>query len=140
MNIKPSQMLALGAIAVAGLFLYSRRAKAATPEAPKFEPSPESIPAQQEAASMPAPAPADIPAAAPAPAPAPARVSVFLTAVGANKVAVIKAIQGVTGVGLKAAKELVESAPNTIAANMAVEDANKLAAKMAEAGAQVQVV
>ncbi|MCQ3299970.1 50S ribosomal protein L7/L12 [Salmonella enterica subsp. enterica serovar Indiana] len=61
---------------------------------------------------------------------------VILKAAGANKVAVIKAVRGATGLGLKEAKDLVESAP---AALKEGDDAEALKKSLEEAGAEVEV-
>ncbi len=61
--------------------------------------------------------------------------NVVLTEVGANKIAVIKVVREATGLGLKEAKELVDSAPKTLKENMNQEDADALIAKLKEAGA-----
>ncbi|MHC9056605.1 50S ribosomal protein L7/L12 [Pantoea sp. y20] len=63
---------------------------------------------------------------------------VILKAVGANKVAVIKAVRTATGLGLKEAKDLVE-ATGTIKEGISKEDAAALEAALKEAGAEVEV-
>ena len=63
---------------------------------------------------------------------------VILKAVGANKVAVIKAVRTATGLGLKEAKDLVE-APGTIKEGISKDDAAALEALLKEAGAEVEV-
>ncbi len=55
----------------------------------------------------------------------------------ASKVAVIKAVKEVTGLGLSEAKELVEAAPKAIKENVAVDEAKTLQKKLEEAGAEV---
>ena len=62
-----------------------------------------------------------------------------LTEVGANKIAVIKVVREITGLGLKEAKELVESAPKAIKEGASKEDAEALKAKLEEAGAKVEL-
>ncbi len=64
---------------------------------------------------------------------------VVLTAVGANKIAVIKAVREATGLGLKEAKEIVDGAPSTIKEAMPTADAEALKDKLAEAGATVEL-
>ena len=64
---------------------------------------------------------------------------VVLTGFGANKVAVIKAVRGATGLGLKEAKEVVESAPKAIKEAVSKEEAEELKATLTEAGAEVEV-
>lgn len=65
---------------------------------------------------------------------------VVLSAIGGNKVAVIKAVRGATGLGLKEAKDLVESAPNaTLKEGISKDDAEALKKSLEEAGAEVEV-
>ena len=64
---------------------------------------------------------------------------VILKAAGANKLAVIKVAREITGLGLKDAKDLVESCPKTIKEGISKEDAEKLAAELKAAGAEVEV-
>ncbi|MDE5995309.1 MAG: 50S ribosomal protein L7/L12 [Eubacterium sp.] len=64
---------------------------------------------------------------------------VVLTAVGANKIAVIKAVREATGLGLKEAKEIVDGAPSTLKEAMPTADAEALKAKLEEAGATVEL-
>ncbi|AJC64777.1 MULTISPECIES: 50S ribosomal protein L7/L12 [Dickeya] len=64
---------------------------------------------------------------------------VILKAVGANKVAVIKAVRGATGLGLKEAKDLVESAPAALKEGVSKDDAEALKKSLEEAGAEVEV-
>ena len=64
---------------------------------------------------------------------------VVLTSFGANKVAVIKAVRAATGLGLKEAKEVVESAPKAIKEAVSKEEAEELKATLTEAGAEVEV-
>ena len=79
--------------------------------------------------------------AAPAAAPAEEKTefSVVLTAVGANKINVIKAVREVTSLGLKEAKDLVEAAPKAIKEGVNKEEAEALKKKFTEAGATVEV-
>ena len=64
---------------------------------------------------------------------------VVLKAAGANKLAVIKVAREITGLGLKDAKDLVESAPKTIKEAVAKEEAEKIAEQLKAAGAEVEV-
>ena len=65
--------------------------------------------------------------------------AVVLSGFGSNKVAVIKVIRGETGLGLKEAKELVESAPTNVKEGITKEEAEELKKKLEEAGATVEV-
>ena len=56
-----------------------------------------------------------------------------------NKIAVIKVVREVTGLGLKEAKDLVDGAPKTVKENVAKEEAESMKAKFAEAGATVEL-
>lgn len=64
---------------------------------------------------------------------------VIMTAFGANKVAVIKAVRGATGLGLKEAKDLVEAAPKAIKEGISKAEAEALKKELEEAGATVEV-
>ncbi|WP_341502808.1 50S ribosomal protein L7/L12 [Gallaecimonas sp. GXIMD4217] len=64
---------------------------------------------------------------------------VILAAAGGNKVASIKAVRGATGLGLKEAKDLVESAPATIKEGVSKEEAEELKKQLEEAGASVEI-
>ena len=65
--------------------------------------------------------------------------NVVLKEVGANKIAVIKAVREATGLGLGEAKALVDGAPSTIKENVPAEEAKALEAKLKEAGATVEL-
>jgi large subunit ribosomal protein L7/L12 len=65
--------------------------------------------------------------------------TVILTAVGANKINVIKAVREVTSLGLKEAKDLVDGAPKPIKEGIGKEEAEALKKKFTEAGATVEV-
>lgn len=82
-------------------------------------------------------------AAAGAPAAAPAEekteFSVVLTAVGANKINVIKAVREVTSLGLKEAKDLVEAAPKAIKEGVNKDEAESIKKKFTDVGATVEV-
>ena len=64
---------------------------------------------------------------------------VVLSAVGGNKVAVIKAVRGATGLGLKEAKDMVESTPATIKEGASKDEAEALKKSLEEAGASVEL-
>ena len=64
---------------------------------------------------------------------------VVLKSSGANKVAVIKAVRGATGLGLKEAKDLVESAPTNLKEGVSKEEAEALKKELEEAGAEVEI-
>lgn len=85
-------------------------------------------------------------AAAPAAAGAAAPVAeeqtefdIVMTSFGANKVNVIKVVRGITGLGLKEAKDLVEGAPSTVKEGVSKDEADKLKKELEEAGASVEV-
>jgi large subunit ribosomal protein L7/L12 len=78
-------------------------------------------------------------AAAAAPAEEKTEFTVVLTAVGANKINVIKAVREVTSLGLKEAKDLVDGAPKTIKEGVNKEEAEAIKKKFADAGATVEV-
>ncbi|MEX1156132.1 MAG: 50S ribosomal protein L7/L12 [Chloroflexota bacterium] len=62
-----------------------------------------------------------------------------LTEVGPNKILVIKAVRELTGLGLKEAKDLVDAAPKAVKEGVTREEAEAVKAKMAEAGAAVDI-
>ncbi len=64
---------------------------------------------------------------------------VVMKSFGANKVAVIKAVRGATGLGLKEAKELVEGAPASVKEGVSKEEAEELKKQLEEAGAEVEL-
>lgn len=64
---------------------------------------------------------------------------VVLKSFGANKINVIKAIRGITGLGLKEAKDMVEGAPSTVKEAVAKEAADDFKKQLEEAGAEVEV-
>ena len=64
---------------------------------------------------------------------------VIMTSFGANKVAVIKAVRGITGLGLKEAKDAVEAAPKAIKEGVSKADAEALKKELEEAGATVEL-
>lgn len=65
--------------------------------------------------------------------------TVVLTAVGAQKINVIKAVREITQLGLKEAKALVDEAPKPIVENVAKDRADEVKAKLAEAGAEAEI-
>jgi len=78
-------------------------------------------------------------AAAPAAAEEQTEFDAVLTEVGPNKILVIKAVRELTGLGLKEAKDLVDAAPKAVKEGVAKEEAEAVKAKLAEAGASVDV-
>ncbi|MCG8464166.1 MAG: 50S ribosomal protein L7/L12 [Xanthomonadales bacterium] len=100
------------------------------------------IEAMEEKFGVTAAAPVAVAAAAPgaeAAAEEKTEFDVILTGFGSNKVAVIKAIRGITGLGLKEAKELVESAPSPVKEGAAKDEAEDVKKQLEEAGASVEV-
>ena len=78
-------------------------------------------------------------AAAAAPAEEKTEFDVILSDVGANKIAVIKVVREIAGLGLKEAKELVEGAPKAVKEGASKEEADKIKEQLAAAGAKVEV-
>mgnify|MGYP000922655285 FL=1 len=70
---------------------------------------------------------------------APTEVSVILKHPGQAKLGVIKVVRELTGLGLKEAKELVDSSPKPIKENITPEEAETIKAKLVEAGAEVEI-
>lgn len=64
---------------------------------------------------------------------------VVMTSFGSNKVSVIKAVRGITGLGLKEAKELVEGVPSPIKEGASKDEAEEIKKTLEEAGASVEV-
>ena len=64
---------------------------------------------------------------------------IILKAIGANKINVIKAVREVTTLGLKEAKDLVESAPTTVKEGISKEEANSIKEKLEAAGATIEI-
>ena len=77
--------------------------------------------------------------AAAAPAEEQTEFTVILKAAGANKIGAIKAVREITGLGLKDAKDLVEGAPKPIKEGASKAEADEMAAKLKEAGAEVEI-
>lgn len=90
------------------------------------------------AAAMAVAAPAAAGAAAPA-AEEKTEFDVILKSAGGNKMAVIKLVKDLTGLGLKDAKDLVDGAPKTLKEAISKEAADEIVAKLKEAGAEVEV-
>ena len=78
-------------------------------------------------------------AAAAAPAEEKTEFDVILSDVGANKIAVIKVVREIAGLGLKEAKELVEGAPKAVKEGASKEEADKIKEQLTAAGAKVEV-
>ena len=79
------------------------------------------------------------PGAGPAEAAAQTEFDVFLNAAGGQKLGVVKLVKELTGLGLKEAKDLVDSAPAAIKEGISKEDAEAMKAKLEEAGADVEL-
>ena len=104
----------------------------------------ELVKALEEEFGVSAAAPVAVAAAAPAAGGAAAaeektEFDVVLKEVGANKIAVIKVVREITGLGLKEAKELVDGAPKNVKEGASKDDAEAIKAKLTEAGAEVEV-
>ncbi len=69
----------------------------------------------------------------------PSVVSVILSDAGAAKVAVIKVIREITGLGLKESKDIADAAGSVVKENISVDEANDIKAKLEEAGATVEI-
>ena len=91
------------------------------------------------AAAAVAAAPAAAAAGEPAAAEEQTEFDVVLTSFGANKVSVIKVVRAITALGLKEAKELVESAPSSVKEAVAKDEAEDIKKQLEEAGAAVEV-
>lgn len=70
---------------------------------------------------------------------APSEVSVILTSAGGTKIPVVKAVQAITGLGLKDAKGLVDGAPAAVKENITPEEAEQIKAQLEELGASVEI-
>ena len=64
---------------------------------------------------------------------------VVLSAIGEKKLQVIKVVRAITGLGLKEAKDLVESAPHAVKEGIAKEDADEIKKKLEEVGATIEI-
>ena len=65
--------------------------------------------------------------------------NVILKAAGANKLGMVKIVKDLTGLGLKEAKDLVDGAPKPVTEGVAKAEADEVAAKLKEAGAEVEI-
>jgi len=104
----------------------------------------ELVKAMEDKFGVTAAAPVAMAAAGPAAAAAPAaeeqtEFTVTMTSFGANKVAVIKAVRTITGLGLKEAKDAVEGAPSVIKEAASKADAENFKKQLEEAGASVEL-
>ena len=105
----------------------------------------ELVKAMEEKFGVSAAAPVAVAAAAPAAGAAPAaddadaEVTLTLASAGANKIAVLKLVREITGLGLKEAKDLVDNAPKPIKEGLKKPEAEELKKKLEEAGASVEV-
>ena len=86
-----------------------------------------------------APAAAGGASAAAAPVEETTEFNVILTAIGGNKIGVIKAVREITSLGLKEAKDLVEGAPKPVKEGVSKEEAETIKKKFTEAGATVEI-
>ncbi len=82
---------------------------------------------------------AGIAAGAAAPAEEKTEFAVVLTAVGANKINVIKVVREVTSLGLKEAKDLVDGAPKTVKEGVSKDEAEAIKKKFSDAGATIEL-
>ena len=78
-------------------------------------------------------------AAAEAAADEPTEVNVILASAGANKIAVLKEVRAITGLGLKEAKDLVDGAPKAVKEGIKKEDAEAIKKQLEEAGATIEI-
>ena len=104
----------------------------------------ELVKAMEEKFGVSAAAPVAVAAVAAAPAEAAAdeasEVNVILASVPADKkIAVLKEVRAITGLGLKEAKDLVDGAPKAVKEGIKVEEANQIKAQLEEAGATVEI-
>ena len=103
----------------------------------------ELVKAMEEKFGVSAAAPVAVAAVAAAPAEAAAEeaseVNVILASAGANKIAVLKEVRAITGLGLKEAKDLVDGAPKPVKENIKPEEAEAIKKQLEEAGATVEI-
>ena len=103
----------------------------------------ELVKAMEEKFGVSAAAPVAVVAVAAAPAEAAAEeaseVNVILASAGANKIAVLKEVRGITGLGLKEAKDLVDGAPKAIKEGVKKEEAEAIKKQLEAAGATVEI-
>ena len=99
----------------------------------------ELVKAIEEEFGVSAAAPVAVAAVAAAEEQGPSEVNVVLKSAGANKLAVIKLVREITGLGLKEAKDLVDNAPKAVKEKIDPDEAKAIADKLTEAGAEVEV-
>ena len=103
----------------------------------------ELVKAMEEKFGVSAAAPVAVAAVAAAPAEAAAEeaseVNVILASAGANKIAVLKEVRAITGLGLKEAKDLVDAAPKAVKENIKKEEAEAIKKTLEELGATVEI-
>ncbi len=99
----------------------------------------ELVKAIEEKYGVSAAAPVAVAAAAPAADAAPTSVTVTLKSIGETKVAVIKVVREITGLGLVDAKKLVDSAPAELKKDISVDEAEEIKKKLTDAGATVEI-
>ena len=102
----------------------------------------ELVKAIEETFGVSAAAPAAVVAGPAAAAPAEEEKTEFdvvLKSAGGNKIAVIKVVREITGLGLKEAKEVVDNAPKAVKEGVSKDDADAISKKLTEAGAEVEV-
>ena len=103
----------------------------------------ELVKAMEEKFGVSAAAPVAVAAVAAAPAEAAAEeaseVNVILASAGANKIAVLKEVRAITGLGLKEAKDLVDGAPKAIKEGIKKEEAEAIKKQLEAAGATVEI-
>lgn len=104
----------------------------------------ELVKAMEEKFGVSAAAPVAVAAAAPAAggevvAEEASEVSVILASAGANKIAVLKEVRAITGLGLKEAKDLVDGAPKPVKENIKKEEAEAIKKQLEAAGASVEI-
>ncbi len=102
----------------------------------------ELVKAVEEEFGVSAAAPVGVVAAAGAAAPAAeekTEFDVILKSAGANKLAVIKVVREITGLGLKDAKDLVEAAPKALKEGVSKDEADALQKQLAESGAEIEI-
>lgn len=102
----------------------------------------ELVKAMEEKFGVSAAAPVAVAAAPAAAAPAEeaaSEVNIVLTSAGANKIAVLKEVRAITGLGLKEAKDLVDAAPKAIKEGVKKEEAEEIKKKLEEVGATIEL-
>ena len=103
----------------------------------------ELVKAMEEKFGVSAAAPVAVAAVAAAPAEAAAEeaseVNVILASAGANKIAVLKEVRGITGLGLKEAKDLVDGAPKAIKEGVKKEEAEAIKKQLEAVGATIEI-